>query len=101
MSWGPGVGGLGAFVRLDDTGGGVEHDAGVCMPLSLGEVEADEESLFMDDERSCVTCVPLSGTTWGTGEAMRQRGHKELIGPTASKPERPSQKIKNQREKIS
>jgi hypothetical protein len=56
MSCGPVVGGLGGFVRLVDISGGVERDAGVCMPLSLGEVEADDESLFVDDERSWVTC---------------------------------------------
>jgi hypothetical protein len=68
ISWGPVVGGLDGFVRLDDTGGGVERDAGVCMPLSLGEVEADEESLFVDDESSWVTCVSSFGILWGTGE---------------------------------
>ena len=52
MNWGPVVGGLGGFVRLDDAGGGVERDAGVCMPLSLGEVEADEEPLFVGDKSS-------------------------------------------------
>jgi hypothetical protein len=61
MSCGPLVGGLGGFVRLEDTGGGVERDAGVCMPLSLGEVEADEECLLVDDEGSCVTCVSSFG----------------------------------------
>lgn len=68
MSWGPVVGGLGGFVRLDDAGGGVERDAGVCMPLSLGEVEADEEPLFVGDERSWVACVSPFGILWGTGE---------------------------------
>jgi len=57
MSWAPVVGGFGGFVRLDDVSGGVERDAGVCTPLSLGEAEADEESLFMDDESARVTCV--------------------------------------------
>lgn len=57
ISWGPMVGSLGGFVRLDDEGGGVERDAGVCMPLSLGEREADKEPLFVDDERSWVRCV--------------------------------------------
>lgn len=68
MSCGPVAGGLGGFVRLEDTGGGVESDAGVCMPLSLGEVEADEESLFVDDERSWVRCVSSFGVHRGTGE---------------------------------
>jgi len=68
MSWGPVVGGLGGLVRLADTSGGVERDAGVCMPLSLGEVEADEGSLFVDGERSWVKCVSPFGVPWGTGE---------------------------------
>lgn len=68
MSWGPVVGGLGGFVRLDEVGGGVERDAGVCMPLSLGEAEADEESLIVDDERLRVTCVSPFGIPLGTGE---------------------------------
>jgi len=51
------VGGLGGFVRLEGMSGGVERDAGVCTPLSLGEAEADEGSLFMDDESARVTCV--------------------------------------------
>lgn len=68
MSWGPVVGGLGGLVRLDDAGGGVERDAGVCMPLSLEEGEADEESLFVDDDRSWATCVSPFGIPWGTGE---------------------------------
>ena len=68
MSWGPVVGGLEGLVRFADTGGGVENDAGVCMPLPLGEVEADEESLFVDDERSWVMRVSLFEVPWGTGE---------------------------------
>jgi len=68
MSWGPMVGGLGGLVRLADAGGGVESDAGVCMPLSLGEVETDEGSLFADDEGSWVTCASSFGVSWGTGE---------------------------------
>lgn len=68
ISWGPVVGSLGGFVRLDDRGGGVERDAGVWVPLSLGEAEADEESLFVDDERSWVTCDSPLGIPWGTGE---------------------------------
>jgi hypothetical protein len=61
MSWGPVFGGLGGFLRFEDAGGGVERDAGVCMPLSLGEVEADDESLFVDDEGSRVTCASSFG----------------------------------------
>ena len=55
-------------MRLVDEGGGVERDAGVCTPLSLGEVEADEVSLIVDDERAWVTCVSSLGVPWGTGE---------------------------------
>lgn len=68
MSWGPVVGGLRGLVRLADTDGGVERDAGVCMPLSLGEVEADEGSLFVDDERSWMVWVSSFAVLWGTGE---------------------------------
>ena len=68
MSWGPVVGGLGGLVRLADIGGGVERDTGVCMPLSLGEVEADEVSLFVDDERLRATCASSFGVPWDTGE---------------------------------
>jgi len=68
MSWGPVAGGLAGLVRLVETGGGVESDAGVCMPLSLGGVETDDGSLFADDEGSCVTCVSSFGVPWGTGE---------------------------------
>ena len=68
MSWGPVAGGLGGFVRLEGTDGGVERDAGVCMPLSLGEVEADEESLFTDDEGSWVRCVSSFGVPSDTGD---------------------------------
>jgi len=71
MSWGPVVGGLGGLARLVDTGGGVERDVGVCMPLSLGEAEeaeADDVSLFADDERVRVTCFSSFGVSWGTGE---------------------------------
>ena len=53
---------------MDDVSGGVERDAGVCTPLSLGEAEADEGSLFMDDESARVTCVSKFGVPWGTGE---------------------------------
>ena len=68
MSRGPVVGGFGGLVRFVDPGGGVERDTGVCMPLSLGEVEADDGSLFMDDERSWVMGVSSFGVPWGTGE---------------------------------
>jgi len=68
MSCGPVAGGFGGLVRLADTGGGVESDTGVCMPLSLGEVETDEESLFVDDEGSWVMWVSSFGVPWGTGE---------------------------------
>ena len=68
MSWGPVIGDLRGLVRLADIGGGVERDAGVCTPLSLGEVETDEGSLFADDERSWVTCGSSFGEPWGTGE---------------------------------
>lgn len=67
-SWGPVVGGLGGLVRLAEVGGGVERDAGVCMPLSLGEVEADEKSPFVDDENACLACVSPFGVPWCTGE---------------------------------
>ena len=73
-SWAPVVGGFGGLVRLDDTGGGVERDAGVCMPLSLGETEADEESLFMDDEGAWVTCVSPFGMPRSTGEMDPAKG---------------------------
>lgn len=62
------VGSLGGLVRLADEGGGVERDAGVCVPLSLGEADEDDESLFTDDERAWVTCVSSFGVPWGTGE---------------------------------
>ena len=62
------AGGLGGFVRFEGTGGGVERDIGVPIPLSLGETEAEEESLFEDDERSWATCVSSFGVPWGTGE---------------------------------
>ena len=68
MSWGPVASGLGGLVRLADAGGGVERDAGVCVPLSFGEVEADEGSLFVDDERAWVTCISSFGVSRGTGE---------------------------------
>ena len=68
MSWGPVFGGLGGLVRFEDAGGGVERDVGVCMPLPLGEVEADDESLFVDDEGSRVTCTSSFGVPWGAGE---------------------------------
>ena len=68
MSWGPVVGGLGGLVRLVDAGGGVECDTGVCIPLSLGEVEVDQKSLFVDGEGSWVTWVSPFGVPWDTGE---------------------------------
>ena len=48
MSWAPVAGGFWARVRLEDTSGGV--DAGVCVPPSLGEAEADEGSPFMTQQ---------------------------------------------------
>lgn len=81
MSWGPIVGGLGGFVRLEGTAGGVERDDGVCMPLSLGEAEDDEDSLFVDEERSWAKCVSSLGVPWGTGDVDLDIGSFTTPGP--------------------
>jgi hypothetical protein len=52
--------------------------------LSLGEVEADEGSLFVDDERAWVMCILLFWVSQSTGEMDLSTGLSQNGAPRSS-----------------